>query len=1048
MLNSFAADLMIVDRHALVLKLVDRHGEPRASIGNLSVGSCWYDSVDPFFHQGAVEAHSLCMAGFNPHIIVKLKDDESEFPNFYKLRLAGCPSSSGEIGQAAITVEPAPTIAKTMAAVGSDDDAFLDELETFYAAANLGFCLLDRDLRYVRINQVLATINRIPVADHLGRRISDLLPDVFAMIKELLQGVMESGQPILNVPMQAENPRRFFQVVDCFVSFLPIRNAQGEIAHVGIIVEEGTALVNEKKARMIAEERTNQLIETCNHGIAVIGEDHSLLKVNSVLSTLLGYDQNELLGKHVSVLVDPSYSEDFLGEITARMNSKGNPTDLRLRSKDGEFFWVDLATFVIKKLITNEFEGLCLIFSDISARKAAELELRRSEERQSLASHIAQLGYFEWNQATQVIHWSPSLYELLEVTPSPDLDRHHGFRCRVHPGDRERLVETVEAAIRNRSEYNIKYRLLLPNGKLKHVEEFGLIRIDQGPRGNEVVLHGTIQDITFLWNSQTKVHENEERFRLALEAGGMEAWEFDWNARRLLVPAALADLLRIDTSKLTTRQALRKVLGYFGEKERRRFLRGVLRSIRSGKPQELEVQLHLGPRLDQEFLIMWKAQLDGNTASPARLIGVIRDISVKKQLERQKTESEMQFSKILETSLEGAWFLDRKGKTTRTNGTLSRILGYSASEMMGKSYLRFIKSSSRADAIKFFKKSREGVGGVADLCFVHKNGFDIWVILSCSPIPNYRGEFSGLFCLVTEITARKKLEEELIRAREEAEIANRIKTQFLANMSHELRTPIAAILGYSEILNESEFKNGINSFVIDGIRTNSEHMVRLIDNVLDIAKIEAGRIDIHPTWESPTQLLDETCKICEVRAEASGVRLMTFVTPPMPKICRFDATRLRQILINLVNNAIKFSDPGSTVSLELRSMFERNQLNLLFDVRDEGIGIKLEDQEKLFKPFSQVDGSMTRKHEGVGLGLALSDKLARAMDGSISLVSIENKGSIFTVTIPIQQYSEIETKPVDENDALMSNPSNRGFDPTNSRGVGSILVVEDNAGSS
>ena len=134
-----------------------------------------------------------------------------------------------------------------------------------------------------------------------------------------------------------------------------------------------------------------------------------------------------------------------------------------------------------------------------------------------------------------------------------------------------------------------------------------------------------------------------------------------------------------------------------------------------------------------------------------------------------------------------------------------------------------------------------------------------------------------MFCLVTEITARKKLEEELIRAREEAEIANRIKTQFLANMSHELRTPIAAILGYSEILNESEFKNGINSFVIDGIRTNSEHMVRLIDNVLDIAKIEAGRIDIHPTWESPTQLLDETCKICEVRAEASGVRLMTFV---------------------------------------------------------------------------------------------------------------------------------------------------------------------------
>ncbi|MFO0908005.1 MAG: PAS domain S-box protein [Isosphaeraceae bacterium] len=261
-------------------------------------------------------------------------------------------------------------------------------------------------------------------------------------------------------------------------------------------------------------------------------------------------------------------------------------------------------------------------------------------------------------------------------------------------------------------------------------------------------------------------------------------------------------------------------------------------------------------------------------------------------------------------------------------------------------------------------------------------------------------------CIATisrDITERKQAEHKLQRAMESAESANRAKTEFLANMSHEVRTPLAAILGFADMLSDDVMSRDESLQLLDSIRRNGEHLLEVLNDILDVSKIEAGKLEIDPILYDPWRVVLEACVSLRGRVLERGVRFALEPTGPLPSRVLVDPTRLRQILVNLVSNAVKFTDPGRKVGVQVSCERDEGGLGqtLRIDVVDEGIGMTPEQIERAFVPFQQGDSSTTRKYGGTGLGLSITRRLAEAMGGAIVVESAPGQGSCFRVILPV-----------------------------------------------
>ncbi len=266
-----------------------------------------------------------------------------------------------------------------------------------------------------------------------------------------------------------------------------------------------------------------------------------------------------------------------------------------------------------------------------------------------------------------------------------------------------------------------------------------------------------------------------------------------------------------------------------------------------------------------------------------------------------------------------------------------------------------------------------------------------------APVRNAAGEVIAGVVISEDVTDRKKYESKLKSAKLEAERANQAKTQFLANMSHEIRTPIGAIMGFSNLLNSPGTSEEDRAKFIHIIERNSSQLLKLIDDILDLSKVEAGKLAIEKIEFLFTDFLSEFANSMTPKAQEKGILFQMSLESPVPDYLSADPTRLRQILVNLVGNAIKFTHQGK-VSLRVR-IPPGNILE--FEIEDTGIGIASDKRERLFQPFAQADVSMTRKYGGTGLGLVLCKRLSEALGGDVSIAwSDPGKGSRFILQIP------------------------------------------------
>jgi PAS domain S-box-containing protein len=395
-------------------------------------------------------------------------------------------------------------------------------------------------------------------------------------------------------------------------------------------------------------------------------------------------------------------------------------------------------------------------------------------------------------------------------------------------------------------------------------------------------------------------------------------------------------------------------------------------------------------------------------------------IRLNKSLERRVLESETRYQQIVELAEEGIWVIDHEAKTTYVNQAMVRMLGYTESEMLGCPIFDFISDTNyknnSCDLITFGKHTEVERW---EQKLKTAQGKEIWVYMSVSPALDEQGQMLKSYILVYDITERKEAEKSLRESNERISLVNaelaratRLKDEFLASMSHELRTPLNAILGLSEALQEEVYGSLTvkQRRSLGTIEQSGKHLLELITEILDLSKIESGKMELQIAPTSVENLCALSLSFVRQQAHQKNLILTSKFVQPLGLI-EVDERRIRQVLVNLLSNAVKFTPDGGEVSLEVA--VNRDAELIEMSVTDTGIGIAAADINKLFMPFVQLDSSLSRRYAGTGLGLALVQRLVELHNGKVTLVSQQGKGSCFTVSLPWKETQTIQKQQVE-----------------------------------
>jgi PAS domain S-box-containing protein len=613
-----------------------------------------------------------------------------------------------------------------------------------------------------------------------------------------------------------------------------------------------------------------------------------------------------------------------------------------------------------------------------------------------------------------------------------------GWLETLHPDDRQRTQQAWQAAVEGQSEYEIEHRFRCFDGTYRWFKTRGLAICDSKERVCKWL--GTSTDITTDKQLEEELRESEHRWRSLTEAlpqlvwtalpdGSCDYFSTQWTQHTGVPQSELLGWRWLETLHPEDRERTRRVW---------------LDSVAGHGPYDVEYRVRRHDGVHRWFKTRGVPIRDGD-GNIVKWFGTCTDITDARQAQAELRASEERFRGTFENAAVGIAHTDLEGRFLRVNEKLCDILGYSREELLSRKVADVTCAEDWAiDREQFRLLVRGELPSYSrDKRFLRKDGSLIWVAVSVSIQRDATGTPLNTISVARDISHRKRLETELRQAKEVAESANRAKDEFLANVSHEIRTPMNAILGMTELTLATPLKEDQRQ-CLKTVKSAADNLLGIINDLLDFSKIEAGKLELSAADFSLRSAMGDTLRALAMRAHTKGLELVCHIQPDVPDALIGDAGRLRQILLNLVGNAIKFTQQGEVVmrvssaacglAEDLKTDPAKPQaaeVELHFTVTDTGIGIPKDKQETIFRAFEQEDASTTRKFGGTGLGLTIASRLVALMGGQISVDSAPGQGSTFAFTARFALQPHPATATVAQPPVLLRNLP--------------VLIVDDNA---
>jgi PAS domain S-box-containing protein len=530
------------------------------------------------------------------------------------------------------------------------------------------------------------------------------------------------------------------------------------------------------------------------------------------------------------------------------------------------------------------------------------------------------------------------------------------------------------------------------------------------------------EDITNRKRKDEELRMSQEQLNVAQHQAKIGSWVWFDNDNRIQCSEVLAEMFELKNSDIIS-----PVHFYnFIHPDDQQIVKRVIDNSRFRKsPFEIDIRLLVNNTTKSVYLT---GQYD---AVKKRMLGTMQDVSERKLLEEGMRQAEIQYRQVFEHSQHMIGTHEMDGTLTSVNPSGAHAAGYEPEELIGRNLGDFLTPDTRSNFPKYLAQLRDKGASSGLFNLLRRDGTSsIWIYNNVKLTDAHGKDF--VLCSNVDITERYKMEAELRVAKQTAEEALITKDRFVANISHELRTPMNAIIGFSEVLASTPL-NAEQKEYISALKTAGETLTAVISDILDLARIEAGKIEFSEIPFSVRNTMQDTHRILHQRAEAAGLDLIWNCSDKVPAYVLGDDLRLRQILLNLAGNAIKFT-PAGNVQIHCTVNEESDEsLILKFIVADTGIGIPADKLEQIFEPFTQASSESTRKYGGTGLGLTIVKDLAELQGGSVSVNSIEGDGSTFTILLPVKRVSAAAVQEVNQALIQLANPE-----------LYHILLVEDN----
>jgi PAS domain S-box-containing protein len=659
----------------------------------------------------------------------------------------------------------------------------------------------------------------------------------------------------------------------------------------------------------------------------------------------------------------------------------------RMLCKDGTYKWILARGKIIE--FTKEGKPLRFVGThyDITERKQAEKALLESEERfRTLVSNIPGIIYRAANDKDWTTAYMNDEIEKMSGYPVDDFINNNvrSFASIIYPKDQERVYQNVQKSVNNKSAYSLTYRIVHKNGCIKWVFEKGRGIFDK--QGKLLWLDGIVFDITAQKLAEETVQKERNKLLSILNAipSGVYIVNKQFNIE-YINPVLEQEFGPVNG---------RKCYSYFHDRtEVCPWCKN--EKVFSGESVRWEWYSFKNERYYDLFDTPIK-----NIDNSISKFELFHDITERKKAEIALLEQTERQKALLDSIPAFVYFKDRQLNYLAVNKTLIDMLNINVENFAGKTDYDFFPKEDADYYRKCDSQVMESGEPIYNLeeSFINPDGKKRYALTTKVPYRDAKGVIVGMVGTSLDITERKQAEIALIQAKEEADSANRAKSEFLANMSHEIRTPMNAVIGFSEIL-ASKVTDKQHKSYLNSIQTAGKSLLTLINDILDLSKIEAGRLDIQYEPVNPQIIFTELQQIFSLKIAEKNLELIMEIDKSLPLALILDEIRLRQILLNLIGNAVKFTDSGYIKLCANKVYRKDNHIDLILAVEDSGIGILADQQVLIFESFRQQDGQSTRQYGGTGLGLTITKRLVEMMNGEISVSNNPDKGSRFEITL-------------------------------------------------